>query len=452
MPKNWPVILRDPIHNIIPFGNNECDQLLLKLIDTREFQRLRRIKQLGFTEFVFPGANHSRFSHSIGVMQTARRFLIRLGDVMGRKLKPEHKKFVLVAALLHDLGHGPFSHAFEKITGDPHENRTREIIADSSTEVNAVLREKKDENLPSKFAHFFDENAEDRKSMEGIPSYLSGIISSQLDADRFDYLLRDSHATGTNYGEFDLAWIVEHLLPDPEKGRLILDSKALFAAETYVFARHHMYQTVYFHKATRSAEVMLRLLFKRFKELLAKCDGDDERKTVVPGATAALVRAFSGKIDLQTYLQLDDATIVEFLKRTVDCADELAKSLGVALLNRRLYKGLDVTEVHHELEDYNSFVARCREMVASKRHDPEVVFCLDSAADTPYKPYDPDAEKPAKMIYVQNSAGEPRELSQLTDSVDALKKRRVLHRHYFPEGLRGEIEKIAKETIQRTRK
>lgn len=125
---SWPKVIRDPIHGLIPFEDTACDKLLLKLINTSEFQRLRRIKQLGFSQLTFPGADHSRFAHSIGVMQIARRILDRI-ERRGQQIQQDHRTVVLAASLLHDIGHGPFSHAFEKITGQNHEKRTSEIIA-----------------------------------------------------------------------------------------------------------------------------------------------------------------------------------------------------------------------------------------------------------------------------------------------------------------------------------
>lgn len=152
---------------------------------------------------VFPGANHSRFAHSIGVMHTARLFLDRIKDI-GLALTDDDKTVVLAAALLHDVGHGPFSHAFEKITGDKHERRTEEIIKDDSTEVNKVLRGF-DNDLPKHIALFFQEDPTGGSvTATSILPCCVHIVSSQLDADRCDYLLRDSHATGADYGKFDL--------------------------------------------------------------------------------------------------------------------------------------------------------------------------------------------------------------------------------------------------------
>jgi len=186
----------DPVHKIIPFSDSNTDKLLLRLINTPEFQRLRRIRQLGMTPLVFPGANHTRFAHSIGVMNNARHFLRRLERLT--EITEDHETIVLAAALLHDLGHGPFSHAFEKITNEDHEKRTIEIICDDSTHVHQTLKEFGVE--PDRVAMFFDEGVDDDGlEKAGIPSFLSQVVSSQMDADRFDYLIRDSISTGTKY-------------------------------------------------------------------------------------------------------------------------------------------------------------------------------------------------------------------------------------------------------------
>src|SRR5262245_13179216 len=128
MSDSWPRYLRDPIHNLITFQDDPADRLLLHLIDTPEVQRLRRIKQLGFSEQVFPGANHSRFAHSLGVLHVTKKFLTQFDQVTGERLEDSQRALLLAAALLHDIGHGPFSHAFEKVTGVNHEAFTRQII------------------------------------------------------------------------------------------------------------------------------------------------------------------------------------------------------------------------------------------------------------------------------------------------------------------------------------
>jgi len=340
-------IIRDPVHNIIPFDDSPCDQLLLDLINTREFQRLRRIRQLGMSQYVFPGANHSRFAHSIGVMHNARRLLDRLQHLTDSKtLNEEKRTIVLVASLLHDVGHGPFSHTFEKITGENHEKRTLEIIRDDSTEVNRVLHESKIDNLPDRLAVFFDEDPEENATTgEPLPKWLTQVVSSQLDADRFDYLRRDSHATGANYGEFDQEWLIYHVKLDERRNRFYLDRKALRAAEAYVFARFHMYQTVYFHKTTRSAEVMLRLLLERYRSLVSQASSIDEVRKFAPDTPPEVSAAFSGQMTLGEYLNLDDHAMTGFFRACERSSDPWLKRLGGGLLHRVLYKAVDMTDV-----------------------------------------------------------------------------------------------------------
>src|SRR5262249_3183257 len=145
----------------------------------------------------------------------------------------EQRAVVLSAALLHDVGHGPFSHAFESITRDKHEKRTLEMISDERTEIHAALTEFS-ADLPDHLRLFFDDDPEVEASGESIvPPYLTQIVSSQLDADRFDYLLRDSYSTGTEYGRFDVEWLLQHLDIDGDKQRFFLHDKAILAAETY---------------------------------------------------------------------------------------------------------------------------------------------------------------------------------------------------------------------------
>jgi uncharacterized protein len=459
MSKSWPKVIRDPVHNIITFENTECDRLLLDLINTREFQRLRRIKQLGLCDMVFPAANHSRFAHSIGVMQNARQFLDRISRLSG-KIDKNHRMLVCVAALLHDIGHGPFSHAFEKVTGDSHERRTLEIIRDDSTEVHQLLRAI-DPKLPEHMALFFDEDIEDDQLENApFPPFLTQIVSSQLDADRFDYLVRDSHSTGTGYGVFDRDWLLQHLCVKeikPKKksavnlaGRFYLSSKALFAAEAYVFARFHMYRMVYFHKTIRAAEVMLRLVFQRFKELLIKSDSKAARNNVVPGSTPGLVRAFSkasSPIPLEEYLRLDDFSVTEFLKCCGRSKDKYLKELGLGLIGRRLYKATDATDAASS--DVGHFTSKATEKIRKLHGDTDYSFVPDTPTDTPYKPYDPDAEKPATQIYVENSLSELKELSSVVEAVETLKKKYTLVRYYYPESIREDIDLIAKETLRK---
>ncbi len=436
MSNNWPKVFRDPVHNLISFADTPCDRLLLELINTREVQRLRRIKQMGVTELVFPGANHSRFAHSLGVLHTARLFLDQLTRHDGKPLAQEPRAFLLAAALLHDVGHGPFSHAFEMVTGRHHEAYTRAVIHDESTEVHRCLR-RFDASMPERLALFFDEDADEGRRAGDLPAYLSRIVSGQLDADRCDYLLRDSHATGTNYGDFDLAWMIEQLRPDPDGRRFYLTRKGLAAVETYLFARYHMYRTVYFHKASRGAEVMLKLLFRRLAELI-------DAHTSLPGISSGLADAFSGQISLTTYLDFDDHTITEMLKSCTRLGDEVLNRLADGLLNRHLYKALDMTGM--PLSAIVRFDERARETLEKQGRDPRYCFVEDSASDTPYEPYRPDAERPAMQIYVEDGEGRVVEISTISEALAQLMKTYTMMRYYVPGAFRDELARLMADT------
>lgn len=450
MSKRWPRIIRDPVHNIVLFEDTPCDRLLLDLINTREFQRLRRIRQLGMSELVFPGANHSRFAHSIGVMHVARRMVERVARLAANTIPEDQKTVVLVAALLHDIGHGPFSHAFEKVTGQKHEARTLEIIRSKRTEVGKRLREY-DKDLPNRLAVFFDEDIDAKKrTAAAIPEFLTQVVSSQLDADRFDYLLRDSYATGTDYGEFDLDWLIPQLLLDEKRGRFYLARKAMDAAEAYIFARYHMYRSVYFHKTVRAAEVMVRLALRRFKELADQASTVAKRKKLVPDAPDHVIEAFTGKLSLAKYLQLDDAALTELFKAFSNAKDKLLSDLGRGLVERKLYKAIDVTD--SDQARIGHFASRAHSIVRQARMTPEYAFVDETAADTPYKPYDPDASRPASQIYIETSNGNSVEISTRSDALVSLRKKYSFVRYYFPERLRGRIAAAAQETLHKEAK
>src|SRR5439155_10505090 len=242
-------IIRDPVHDVIAFRlENPTDALLFRLINAAEFQRLRRIRQLGMASLAYPGADHSRYSHSLGVMETARKILDQLGQ--SHYIAPEPRTVCLAAALLHDLGHGPFSHVFERVSGIEHEQLTTRVIMDPASQVHQILATH-DPKLPEKMGDFL--GCKPRRT------FLCDVISSQLDADRLDYLLRDNLMTGSRYGGYDLRWLLHSMTIDEKSDRLAVSWKGVSAVEAYLQARYHMYRNVYFHKVVRAAEGMLPL-------------------------------------------------------------------------------------------------------------------------------------------------------------------------------------------------
>jgi len=228
--------IRDSLH-----GNLQLNEFEVKLIDTPQIQRLRRIKQLGFTFLVYPGANHTRFEHSIGTMYLASRL------AYGLNLPDEQRQMLRVCALLHDAGHGPFSHVSEAVLEHSHEELTSKLIMESH--ISEILSEKYD---PKEIISII--------SGEGS---LGQMISGDLDVDRMDYLLRDSYYTGVAYGVIDVERLIHNMKLD---NNLILKSKGVQAAESMLLARYFMYPSVYQHHTTRIINAMFRRCLKQLFE------------------------------------------------------------------------------------------------------------------------------------------------------------------------------------------
>lgn len=235
--------IRDSVH-----GDLKLDEFEIKLIDTPQIQRLRRIKQLGFTYLVYPGANHTRFEHSIGAMYLASRLADNLG------LDDHQKSLLRVCAILHDSGHGPFSHVSEGSIEKSHEELTSRLIKDS--QIGDILSSEFDLNQVL-------------KTINGEGS-LGQLISGELDVDRMDYLLRDSYYTGVAYGVIDVERLISNMILDEH---LILKRKGVQAAESMLVARYFMYPSVYQHHTTRIINSMFRRCLERlFKEEVVHYD------------------------------------------------------------------------------------------------------------------------------------------------------------------------------------
>src|ERR1700752_3476482 len=217
-------IYRDPVHNIIRLRTDTAEgELMICLIDAPEFQRLRRIKQLGLGLYTYQGAEHSRFTHSIGALHLITRILDRLGDVYA--IAAEDRIAVRAAALLHDVGHAPFSHAMEKTLGIHHEQVTIASITSENTSLNQILKSHSVE-LPERVASVI--------AGDFTPRALAQLVSSQLDVDRMDYLLRDSLLTGAKYGLYDLERITNPLQIDESNDRVYVAARGIYAGEEYL--------------------------------------------------------------------------------------------------------------------------------------------------------------------------------------------------------------------------
>ena len=355
-------VIRDPVHDVVALDPDDAvEGLLFELLNAREFQRLRRIRQLGMASLAYPGADHSRYSHSLGVMQTARRMLGRLADEVD--VTQADRLVVLAAALLHDLGHGPFSHVFERVTGIHHERLTGRVINDPASEVHQILI-RRDVTLPERVVGLL--NASE-------PTWQKDVLSSQLDADRLDYLLRDNHHTGSRYGGYDLTWLIQTLTVS--HGRLAVLPKGQSAVEAYLMARYHMYKNVYFHKVVRAAEGMVTLILRRAKSL------GEAGELTWPGGAGCVGKALAGeRLTMRELLDLDDAAVTQCFKVWAGGPDELLARLCRDLLDRRVFKTIELRG--RPVEDA---AAKAFEAIRGAGGDPEYHLVVDVIESKPYQ-------------------------------------------------------------------
>ncbi len=371
------MILRDPVHGLVAF-ERPSEQVVPALMDTPEVQRLRRIRALGVASLAFPGAEHSRFAHSVGAAHVMSRFLTRVAPLAaaldgGFALTPRGEEDALAAAFLHDLGHGPLSHLFEEVFPEmpPHESWTSAIVLDPGTHVHRALAAR-DPEMPSRVERLVHGDHRVR--------YLARAVSGTFDVDRCDYLLRDSYMTGTRYGLYDLDWLLRSLVldPDPAGPRLAVDgTKGLPAVEGYFLARLFMYQQVYFHKATRAGESMLRAIVRRFSDLVA--DG-----RVPEGTPRALVAFARGEaVSVGAYLALDDNAFWTAIQRWGDDPDPVLSSLSQRVQSRALFKTASLDEYDPAVDA--ELLAALEDIVRARGLEPRYHAELDVAEVYPYE-------------------------------------------------------------------
>jgi HD superfamily phosphohydrolase len=358
-------IFRDPVHGNI----SVVDPTVLALIQSPEFQRLRRIRQLGTSFISYPGAEHTRFAHSLGVYHLMGRVLRYLVEHRVVDLAPEQIVMASCAALLHDVGHGPFSHLFEKLTGLHHETWTERILMSRETQVNQVLTAR-DAAWPGQIAAMI------RGDWKGAP-FLKELLSSQLDVDRMDYLLRDARMCGVTYGQFDLDRLVQTITVID--GRIALTAKGLTSVEEFILARYFMYWNVYFHKATRSIEVVLERLLQRALDLLR--NGADLE---VPPALRPVL--LPEEMTLRDYLRLDETDVLYAIKRWTTASDPILADLSDRFINRRLFAGIRLNDQPLE-EGRREALER---LLRDRGFDPAYYLGLDLTESVAYKYYVPE--------------------------------------------------------------
>ncbi|CAM4402270.1 HD domain-containing protein [Paenibacillus alkaliterrae] len=409
-------VFKDPIHHYIYVQ----DQTIWDLINTKEFQRLRRIRQLGASYLTFHGAEHSRFSHSLGVYEITRKIISQF-ERNGYPDWPAEERLVsLCAALLHDVGHGPFSHSLEEVFDTDHEEWTCKILLEN-TEINRVLRAVSDD-FPNQVAAVIQKTYPK-------PIVVS-LISSQMDADRMDYLLRDAYFTGVNYGTFDLERILRVLRP--YKGQIVVKESGMHAVEHYLMSRYQMYWQIYFHPVTRSSEIILRQIFRRAQELYVGGYSFEW----MPNSLKGLLH---NTMTVHDYLKLDEALVQTVFTQWLDERDSLLRNLCDRFLNRRLYKYITIDNPDETLLNEIS------DCLSSIGMNPDYHMEIDFPFDLPYDVYRPDKKEgenkekaPILLLHGKDEISEISAKSDIIRSITGLHQGRY-HLYYPEEPLRESV-------------
>ena len=343
----------DPIHKEIVFDSGKPEELMImELIDTDAFQRLRRIKQLGAASLLFHGAESSRFTHSIGVFCIARKIYKRLVE---SQLSFSKNKFVLYgAALLHDLGHGPLSHTSEAIFDHDHEKWSQKLV-ENYPPINSILR-KYDNELPRQIGELFE-------SKQLFTKPFKTLISSEIDCDRLDYLLRDSYNTGTKYGLVDLERIISALTFSPD-GNIAIKPKGIIAIEHFLVLRNLMYRTIYNHRINEISTWILEKIIYTIKNNI-------EKKIWLDKSLNKWIFS-SAEVDFDDFMRNDDVTFYYHLIRWKDESFEPLSTLCKMFIDRDLLKASDISFLSkiNRLE----ILAFARKLCKANNYDSEI-FC-----------------------------------------------------------------------------
>ena len=427
-------VIRDPVHNYIAIE----EPWLLRLLDTGEIQRLRHIHQLGVSSFTYPGASHTRLSHTLGVLHLMQAAVEPLRSRNALQ-KDDDARALLAAAVVHDVGHGPFSHVLEPVLekqgGCDHEEWSRHIVQDEATKVHAVLR---DEGLVAPVVALLD------PSDPSVPAWQRHLLSSQLDVDRMDYIQRDSYFTGAGYGDFDQYRILAtmHLESAPQRrGQQEPDhhfawpDKAKYALEQYIFARFYMWQAVYFHPCTRGYEKLLEALLRRARDLAR--DGSPPPAT---GGIGALLQEEGP--DLRAYLRLTEYDLLASVHAWSESADPVLADLSRRFLVRdgfkciKLPRRVEGFEAYDRLEEALAYLERQREPFSIS---PRSYVLQDKGSVRAYKPYRwGEAEEAAHITLAGN-----REISDVLRRLRAVTAQpEEFTRYYCPREFRDRVSRI----------
>ena len=395
-------VFKDPVHRYV----HVRDQVIWDLVKTKEFQRLRRIKQLGTLYLAFHSAEHSRFNHSLGVYEIVRRMIENFEEYP--EWDNNDRLLALSAALLHDLGHGPFSHTFEDIFHTDHEEYTKKIILED-TEVNEVLS-RVSPDFPREVAEVINKTHPNK--------LVISMISSQIDADRMDYLQRDSFYTGVSYGNFDMERILRVMRPS--KDEVLIKESGMHAVEDYLRSRYQMYWQVYFHPVSRGGEVMLNLVMQRAKALYKSAYSFKQQPTY-------FMPFFNEDVTVHDYLRLDEMVVNFYLQEWVHEEDEILSDLAGRFVNRDLFKYLPFDGSIITITELN-------ELYRKAGIDPDYYVFSDSYSDLPYDYDRPGQNRNRRPIHLVRPNGDIREISSQSAIINSITGiHRLGSRLYYPK-------------------
>ena len=416
-------VIRDEIHRDIFVPAH-----IARLIDTREFQRLRNVPQLATCHYVFPAAPHNRFSHSLGAYHLARVLCEHLSEVQPGIITDEDAELVSIAALLHDIGHPPFSHLLETdkvfATFHSHEHWGKLMLESKETEIGIAIREVLGEKRTARlFALYSGESEHDG---EAIAPFLKEIVSSQLDVDRMDYMIRDQANSGAQIGGFDSARVIRALRVG-DNGHLYAKQWGLPAIEAYLVTRYHLYNQVYFHKVNQLTQEYLVRVLSRAREL-----AQDGKLSLSESLQNMLCNE---KLSVKEYVRLTDADINGVLMDWADNEDAVLSGYARRLVSRRDYhKSIRIGELTAEMSS-----------VVIPKLLPIVEEAGFSGADIITASIRKKGYMPYSQGIVLEDGRDVVESSPLIQSLTLSSEQALI---FIPEEVRDKCEKVAREVIK----